>query len=307
MADDLSFTRALCVVCERTLDATPVVILSAYRLIACGNCRTWNIVPRPTAAAQTALHDSEDYHEHPYLAHRRNNLAALDRRCVGIFQRISAFVDLTSLRGERVLDIGCDTGQFISSAARQFGILPVGLDVAHLAIKQARDAGLEAYQCTIEEAPASLGKFSLIMAIDVIEHVADPNRFCRAIAERLRPGGVAYVETPNVDSMVYRLGRRFCAAMRGWPAATWHRLFPAEHIQYFKSEGLRLIAEGAGLSLLRHDSRVLPSTEIAVDPLTRTALGALQLFDHLSGERLLRWAILGRPREIETTRRGLEA
>ena len=203
------------------------------------------------------------------------------------------FLGLASLRRQRVLDIGCDTGQFITSAARQFGIVPVGLDVAHLAIEQARAAGVDAYHCTLEEAPASLRDFPVIMAIDVIEPVADPDRFCRAIADRLRPGGVAYIETPNVDSTVYRFGRALCAASGGRPAGTWHRLFPQEHIQYFRRDGLHRVAERAGLQVMMHRSRVLPPAEIAVGRITRTALGALQLLDYVSGEKILRWAILG--------------
>jgi 2-polyprenyl-3-methyl-5-hydroxy-6-metoxy-1,4-benzoquinol methylase len=271
------------------------MVLRAYRLVPCRDCGTWNIDPRPSAAAQAALHDSDVYHEHPYLTHRRTSVSARDRRCAAIFKRLGMFLDLASLRDQRVLDIGCDTGQFISSAARQFGIVPVGLDVAHLAIVQARSAGVDAYHCTVEEAPASLRDFPVIMAIDVIEHVPDPDRFCRAIADRLRPGGVAYIETPNVDSTVYRFGRALCAASGGRPASTWHRLFPQEHIQYFRRDGLRRVAERAGLRVLMHESRVLPPAEIAVGRITRTALGALQLLDYVSGEKILRWAILGFP------------
>jgi 2-polyprenyl-3-methyl-5-hydroxy-6-metoxy-1,4-benzoquinol methylase len=279
------------------------VILQEYRLVPCRDCGTWNIDPRPSAAAQTALHDSDAYHEHAYLAHRRANVDALDRRCAAIFERIGVFLDLASLRGERVLDIGCDVGQFVASAARQFGIVPVGLDVAHLAVERARDAGVDAYHCTVEDAPASLRGFPVIMAIDVIEHVADPDRFCRAIADRLRPGGVAYLETPNVDSTVYRFGRAMCGASGGLLADTWHRLFPQEHIQYFRPDGLRRVAERAGLRVLMQASRVLPPDEIAVGQITRTALGALQLLDHVSGEKILRWAILGlkSPRSAEAS------
>jgi 2-polyprenyl-3-methyl-5-hydroxy-6-metoxy-1,4-benzoquinol methylase len=254
-------------------------------------------VPRPTEAAQAALHDAAEYHEHPYLVHRRRNVAALDRRCRAIFERIGMFVDLATLRGERVLDVGCDTGDFIASAARQFGLCPAGVDVAHLAAHQARANGIEAYHSTLEEAPESLSGLRVITAIDLIEHVPDPERFCRALYDRLRPGGVAYIETPNVDSTVYRFGRALCAVTGGRPAGPCTRLFPHEHIQYFSREGLRRVAESCGLRVLRLESRTLPAPEIAVGAFTRTALHAMQLFDSVSGERLLRWAIVGRRHE----------
>ena len=50
------------------------------------------------------------------------------------------------------------------------------------------------------------GTFDLILALHVIEHVDDPERFARRAAELLAPGGVFAVATPNWDS---RDARRF--------------------------------------------------------------------------------------------------
>ena len=252
--------------------------------------------PRPTAGAQTAFHDSSEYYDHPYLEHRRRNTAAIDRRCGDVFRRLSPFVDVGSIRGQRMLDIGCDIGQFVASAARQFGVSPMGIDVAREAVRQAKTLDVEAYACTLEDAPSALSDLPLITAIDLIEHVADPANFCRAIVERLRPGGVLYVETPNVWSIVYQFGRALGSVTGGWPEQTLVRLFPPEHLQYFSREGLHRLAARTGLELMRQSSRVLPSAEIAVDTTTRVGLGALQLFDYFSGEKILRWAVLRRPR-----------
>jgi 2-polyprenyl-3-methyl-5-hydroxy-6-metoxy-1,4-benzoquinol methylase len=285
----------LCVVCGGNLEDHAAVRLDHYGLFLCQECRTWNVAPRPDDAAQRSFHDSDAYHEHPYLEHRRANVAAGDRRCASIFERAGQFTDLVALRGNRVLDIGCDTGQFICSAARQFGILPVGIDVARLAVEQARSAGVEAYHCTLEQAPAHLQDFPLITAIDVIEHVSSPRSFFLSLLDRLRPGGIVYVETPNVDSSVYRLGRILGALTGGRPATSLRRLFPPEHIQYYSREGLDRLARSCGLRVLSQESRLLPAPEIAVEQITRLALGALQYVDYISGEKLLRWAVLQRP------------
>ncbi len=284
-----------CVICGGALEATPAVRLARYSLVRCVECRTWNMTPRPTPQAQSEFHDSDTYYDHPYLEHRRRNTPAIDRRCADVFRRLSPFVNVASLRGQRMLDIGCDIGQFVASAARQFGVVPVGVDVAQLAIKEAQAAGVEAYACTLEDAPPSVTDFPVITAIDLIEHVADPADFCRALKGRLRPGGVAYVETPNVWSAVYRFGRALGAATGGHPAGVLARLFPPEHLQYFSRDGLKRLADGAGLEVLTQDSRVLPAAEIAVGLTTRIGLGAMQLADYLGGEKILRWAVLRRP------------
>jgi SAM-dependent methyltransferase len=49
--------------------------------------------------------------------------------------------------------------------------------------------------------------FDLIVALHVIEHVDDPERFARRAAELLAPGGVFAVATPNWDSADARRAR----------------------------------------------------------------------------------------------------
>jgi 2-polyprenyl-3-methyl-5-hydroxy-6-metoxy-1,4-benzoquinol methylase len=283
-----------CVACNGALDSTPAIRVESFLMFACRDCGTWTVLPRPTAQMQSALHDREEYDLRPYLAHRRSALAALDRRCAAIFARIGEFTDLARLKGERVLDIGCDTGLFIACAASQFGISPVGADVARRAVVEAKARGVEAYLCTLEDAPSELRGFAVMTAIDVIEHVAEPQGFFTAMRERLRPGGVAYVETPNVDSLVYRVGRMLCGPTGAHPAAFFRRLFPQEHIQYYSAEGIDRVAKVCGLCVAGQGSRKLPAGEIAAGAITRLGVSLLQSGDSLSGKRLLRWAVLQR-------------
>jgi 2-polyprenyl-3-methyl-5-hydroxy-6-metoxy-1,4-benzoquinol methylase len=284
-----------CAICSGGLLARPAVQIEDFRLLICQACGSWTAMPRPTALAQQSFHDSDSYFDHPYLQHRRANPALGDRRCAAIFGRIGRALSLPELRDQRAVDIGCDTGEFILSAARQFGIQPVGLDVARRAVERAKAAGVEAYHCALENAPSHLTGLAAVTAIDVIEHIADPQAFFREVYCRLRPGGVIYAETPNVNSWVYGVGRRLCAWTGGRPLATFQRLFPEEHIQYFSTRGFALLANACGFDVPYLESRNLPLEEIAVGRVTRLALGALQGLDYLTGDGVLRWAILRRP------------
>ena len=45
------------------------------------------------------------------------------------------------------------------------------------------------------------GQFDLVTSMEVIEHVADPELFIRALAARLAPGGLMVLSTPNKTAL----------------------------------------------------------------------------------------------------------
>ena len=49
------------------------------------------------------------------------------------------------------------------------------------------------------------GTFSLVSAVEVIEHVESPISFLRNVGRLLKPGGVAVITTPNVDNAPARM------------------------------------------------------------------------------------------------------
>jgi 2-polyprenyl-3-methyl-5-hydroxy-6-metoxy-1,4-benzoquinol methylase len=286
---------AACALCGGALRSRPAVRLDHYNLMTCGDCSSWILTPRPSAAEQTAFHDDEAYFDHPYLVYRRAFTEANERRAAAVIDRIRKAGCLRAFRGGRVLDVGCDTGQFVLSVAGLLGGVPVGVDVARRAVGLARAKGVEAYHSTLEDAPAHLSDFPLVTAIDLIEHVADPRQFFRALADRLCPGGVVYVETPNMNSGVYRSGRRLCSITRASPIGVFRRLFPPEHVQYYSRAAFDRVAAHSGLHIVALGSRVLPAREIAVGWATRLGLIPLQAMDHLTGDKALIWAVLQRP------------
>ena len=277
-----------CVVCGAPVPASVKVQLTGSQLRACSNCGTWIYFPRPKAMDQAAIHDTEDYFDHPYFELRRQSSPAQLRRCRQIVSH------LNMEPGQRLLDIGCDTGLFLATAAREFGIVPVGVDVGARAVAVAAEQGIEVYRATIETAPEHLRDLPAITAIDLIEHVSDPAAFLREVRNRLRPGGLVYIETPNIRSTVYTTGRALSMLTGGRPAPLYERLFPPQHIQYFTRESLATLIKSSGLELARIGTRVLPWEDIAASGLVRAGMAGMQSLDRLTGERILLWAVLKR-------------
>ena len=107
---------------------------------------------------------------------------------------------LDSLAGLRVLDIGCGGG-ILSEPIARLGAAVVGADPAAANIAAARlhaaDAGLAIdYRETTAEALADAGeRFDIVLAMEVVEHVADLSLFVRRCAEMVKPGGLMIAAT----------------------------------------------------------------------------------------------------------------
>jgi 2-polyprenyl-6-hydroxyphenyl methylase/3-demethylubiquinone-9 3-methyltransferase len=104
------------------------------------------------------------------------------------------------LAGRHALDVGCGAGLLCEPLAR-LGAEVTGVDAVADSIAVARDhaagSGLAIdYRCG-ELAELGLGTFDLVCAMEVIEHVADKPAFVAALAERLAPGGLMLLSTPN--------------------------------------------------------------------------------------------------------------
>ncbi|MCE5250875.1 class I SAM-dependent methyltransferase [bacterium] len=265
----------------------PVVKIGQIKLIICRECCLWNYYPRPTKKELLNFYNSKDYYKHPYFKLRRNNKNTLERRCRFIFNLLSTVVGNHSWKGERILDVGCDMGGFLHTASRLYGVEPIGIDVVSQTVEHSKNLGIEAYQTEIEQAPMHLNEFSLITAIDLIEHVLDPVLFFQNIHNRLRPGGYFYLETPNVESMVYQTGRCISAITNGHPRGIFQRLFPPEHLEYYTIKSMQYISAKCGLEILSVTSRSLQPDEIAVSYLIKAFVSGLQSFDLITGNKSL--------------------
>src|SRR5208282_932556 len=88
-------------------------------------------------------------------------------------------------------------------------------------------------------------QFSLVTAIEVIEHVESPIGFLRNVARLLAPGGVAVLTTPNVDSLPARFkfflsGRIRTMDEHGEPTHIPPIFFDLLQRQFLPLAGLRL-------------------------------------------------------------------
>ena len=105
----------------------------------------------------------------------------------------------TPLEGKTALDVGCGAGLLTEPLAR-LGAKVTGIDASPEVIAVAREhAAARALEIAYRSGDVQQleGQFDLVTAMEVIEHVADPEAFLKALASRLAPDGLLVLSTPN--------------------------------------------------------------------------------------------------------------
>ncbi len=170
-----------------------------------------------------------------------------DRFCDNFGRDPKAF---DSLRGLRILDIGCGGGLLCEPLAR-LGAEVVGADAAEENINIARhhaEAGglkIDYVKATAEELVEWGEKFDAVVNMEVVEHVADAEFFLSACADLLEPGGAMAVATLNRTLKSYAFAIVGAEYVLNWlPRGThrWRRfLRPSELARTLRAAGLTVI------------------------------------------------------------------
>ena len=104
--------------------------------------------------------------------------------------------------GLRCLDIGCGGG-LVAEPLTRLGFAVTGIDADAAALEVARsharesDLSIDYRAATAEELAAEQQIFDVVLALEVIEHVAEVKLFIAALARLVRPGGALIAATIN--------------------------------------------------------------------------------------------------------------
>ncbi|XP_022740609.1 ubiquinone biosynthesis O-methyltransferase, mitochondrial isoform X1 [Durio zibethinus] len=112
--------------------------------------------------------------------------------------------------GLRIIDVGCGGG-ILSEPLARMGAIVTGIDAVEKNIKIARlHADLDPttstieYDCTTaEKLVDEQRQFDAVIALEVIEHVADPAQFCKSLAALTVQDGASVVSTINRSMRSY--------------------------------------------------------------------------------------------------------
>lgn len=167
---------------------------------------------------------------------------------------------LNPFEGLKLLDIGCGGGLVAEPMAR-LGFRVTAVDAAAEAIAVARahaeDSGLDIdYRAaTAESLAAEAHRFDAVLALEIVEHVADRDAFFTALGVLARPGGIFIGATLNRTLRSFALAIVGAEYVLNWlPRGThdWQRFVrPSEFVLGLRRNGLATVRlAGVGYDVL---------------------------------------------------------
>ena len=141
----------------------------------------------------------------------------------------------SAIENKDLLDFGCGNGGFLA-AAKTTAARSVGLELETRLKPHYESLGLKVFKALGEVE----GKFDLITAFHVVEHLPDPAKELKRLAGFLKKGGHLIIEVPSSDDAMLKL----------YESEAFSRFtYWSCHLYLFNRDTLRLLADKAGLKV----------------------------------------------------------
>lgn len=170
---------------------------------------------------------------------------------IGLHDRVLELVKRYFPENSRIADLAAGQGAF-SIRLRDLGHEITAIDGYSDAWKVA-DIQLQIQNLDSEFAAdivADDNKYDAVIAIEIIEHLENPFRFARECAKLLKPGGLLFLTSPNVESVYSRIIFFYTGRLNSF--GEYETVRPAHITPIFKWK-LDMLLNEAGFTIIQEE------------------------------------------------------
>jgi SAM-dependent methyltransferase len=190
-----------------------------FRLRLCRACGFQWTTPQHDPSALSELYAGTGTEYFEPLAE-----ASADRRRV--YQTVKSRLRQQDVVTGRLLDLGCGTGEALREFRGTYELY--GVEPSPFAAAHAREAaGARVHEGDLQSAGFPSQFFDVVTAFDVVEHLTEPMATLRELYRILRPGGLVFIETGDIESLTARLA-----------GAHWYYVLLPGHLSFFSRRTL---------------------------------------------------------------------
>ena len=201
----------------------------------CKNCGFVYLDPRLNQVATVAFYNSEVneiYNEIKF--HSIEHTTADDAENLKNYELLKKHISV--VKGKKLLEIGPGKGTFLAKAASD-GFEVHAIELNSLLIERLKKTTDKIYVQDILELDLPDDYFDVIYFRDVMEHIPDISPFLQKVKQVLKPGGILFIDTHNIDSLINRATRQYHTV-----------IFAFEHPVHWSPKTLSLAGTLAGLT-----------------------------------------------------------
>jgi cyclopropane fatty-acyl-phospholipid synthase-like methyltransferase len=141
--------------------------------------------------------------------------------------------------GRATLDIGCANGALLEWLGEGWG--KFGVEPSVKAGEVAASRGVKIVGRTLSDCASDARRYDAAVAIDVMEHIAEPVPFVKQVRELLKPNGVFLVVTGDTSARTWHLLRN-----RYWYCSL------VEHVSFYSEPAMHALATATGMRSVEH-------------------------------------------------------
>lgn len=153
------------------------------------------------------------------------------------------------LNGLNILDVGCGGG-LMTVPLHKLGANIIGIDPIDDNIKIAKEYAsahgltIDYLQSSVEELIKQPIKYDVVVCLEVIEHVANPNEFVKNLSKLVKPKGALIISTINRNPKSYALAILMAEYVLGWVPKHTH-----DYNKFLKPSELNIMLRANDLKL----------------------------------------------------------